>query len=252
MDRLRRDNPNSTAAKDPERYIRSLTQYISDRRITLEVCITSNLQSIQNLRKFADHPFGRMVADRLSVTLCTDNRLMSRTTVTKEIASACKAFNLSQDDLRNVIIYGFKRSFYPGSYLEKRAYVRRVIDYYDDVMRAGVGGRRRLARSRGHSLLALPPALAGLLRLDLAVAGRRGGGQLTKQQGGRLRDGVHGLLEGGRVGARRPGRTADLAHVLERRRAHLLVAGRRLKVVEDVNVPAHGKLLQRPPPLAFA
>ncbi len=136
VDRLRRDNPNSTAAKDPERYIRNLTQYISDRRITLEVCITSNLQSIQNLRKFADHPFGRMVADRLSVTLCTDNRLMSRTTVTKEIASACKAFNLSQDDLRNVIIYGFKRSFYPGSYLEKRAYVRRVIDYYDDVMRA--------------------------------------------------------------------------------------------------------------------
>ena len=74
-----------------------------------------------------------MVKDRLSVTLCTDNRLMSRTTVTNEIASACKAFNLSLDDLRNVIIYGFKRSFYPGSYLEKRAYVRRVIDYYDAV-----------------------------------------------------------------------------------------------------------------------
>ena len=77
-----------------------------------------------------------MMTDRLSVTLCTDNRLMSRTTVTKEIASACDAFNLSQDDLRNVIIYGFKRSFYPGSYLEKRAYVRRVIDSYDTVMRA--------------------------------------------------------------------------------------------------------------------
>ena len=122
-DRLRRDNPNSTAAKDPERYIRNLTQYISDRRITLEVCITSNLQSIQHLRKFADHPFGRMVKDRLSVTLCTDNRLMSRTTVTNEIASACKAFNLSLDDLRNVIIYGFKRSFYPGS-LPREARVR--------------------------------------------------------------------------------------------------------------------------------
>ena len=131
--RLRLDNPNSVAAKDPERYIRSLTQYISDRRITLEVCITSNLQSIGRLRKFADHPFGRMIEDRLSVTLCTDNRLMSRTTVTKEIASACEAFSLTREDLRNVIIYGFKRSFYPGSYLEKRAYVRQVIDYYDAV-----------------------------------------------------------------------------------------------------------------------
>ncbi len=47
--------------------------------------------------------------------------------MTKEIASACEAFNLSREDLRNVIIYGFKRSFYPGSYIEKRAYVRQVI-----------------------------------------------------------------------------------------------------------------------------
>jgi len=135
-DRLRRDNPNSAAAKDPERYIRNLAQYMSDRRITLEVCITSNLQSIRRLRNFADHPFGRMIEDRLSVTLCTDNRLMSRTTVTREIASACEAFDLSREDLRNVIIYGFKRSFYPGSYLEKRAYGRRVIDYYGEVIRA--------------------------------------------------------------------------------------------------------------------
>ena len=80
-----------------------------------------------------------MIEDRLSVTLCTDNRLMSRTTVTKEIASACEAFNLSREDLRNVIIYGFKRSFYPGSYIEKRAYVRQVIDHYDAVIRAETG-----------------------------------------------------------------------------------------------------------------
>ncbi len=138
-DRLRRDNPNSAAARDPERYIHNLAQYISDRRITLEVCITSNLQSIQHLQRFADHPFGRMIEDRISVTLCTDNRLMSRTTVTKEIASACEAFDLSREDLRNVIIYGFKRSFYPGSYLEKRAYVRQVIDHYDAVIRAEAG-----------------------------------------------------------------------------------------------------------------
>lgn len=144
-DRLRRGNPASTATRDPERYVRNLTQYISDRRITLEVCITSNLQSIQRLKTFSDHPFGRMMEDRLSVTLCTDNRLMSRTTVTKEIASACEAFDLSLEDLRNLIIYGFKRSFYPGSYLEKRAYVRHVIDYYDDVVEAetepGAGNR---------------------------------------------------------------------------------------------------------------
>jgi hypothetical protein len=34
------------------------------------------------------------------------------------------------------VIHGFKRSFFPGSYPEKRAYVRQVIDHYDRVMSA--------------------------------------------------------------------------------------------------------------------
>lgn len=121
-------------AEDPERYVEQLAEYISDRRITLEVCITSNLQTMPGLERVADHPFGRMMHDRLSVTLCTDNRLMSNTSVTQEIAQAVEAFDLTADDLRNVIIYGFKRSFFAGTYAEKRAYVRQIIDYYDRVL----------------------------------------------------------------------------------------------------------------------
>jgi adenosine deaminase len=120
-------------ALDPERYVQRLVEFISDRRITLEVCITSNLQTMPELDRVSDHPFGRMVTDRLSVSLCTDNRLVSRTTVSNELHLACEAFDLSPKDLRNVVIYGFKRSFFPGSYLEKRAYVRQIIDYYDRV-----------------------------------------------------------------------------------------------------------------------
>lgn len=118
-------------AEDPELYVRRLSEYVADRRITLEVCITSNMQTMPQLRRVADHPFGRMVRDRLSVTLCTDNRLVSRTTVTQEIDQACRAFNLTPNQLRSIVIHGFKRSFFPGSYREKRAYVRRVIDTYD-------------------------------------------------------------------------------------------------------------------------
>jgi adenosine deaminase len=121
-------------ASDPERYVRRLVEYISDRRITLEVCITSNIQTMPELQRVADHPFGHMVRDRLSVALCTDNRLMSRTTVTDEILQALEHFELEQRDLRHIFIYGFKRSFFPGSYLEKRKYVRQVIDYYDRVL----------------------------------------------------------------------------------------------------------------------
>ena len=118
---------------DPERYVRQLAQYVADRRITLEVCITSNMQTMPELRHVEDHPFGRMVREKLSVTLCTDNRLMSRTSVTREIAQACEAFALTPGELRSIIIYGFKRSFFPGTYREKRAYVRQIIDRYDHV-----------------------------------------------------------------------------------------------------------------------
>ena len=127
---------NLVQNENPEGYVRQLVEFVSDRRITLEVCITSNLQTMPELKRVEDHPFGRMVSDKLSVTLCTDNRLVSNTTVTDEIARACAAFDLAPRQLRNVIIYGFKRSFYPGSYREKRAYVRQVIDFYDRVVAA--------------------------------------------------------------------------------------------------------------------
>ena len=59
---------------------------------------------------------------------------MSNTTVTDEIARAVEAFGLSDREIRDCLIYGFKRSFFPGTYLEKRAYVRQAIDYADRVL----------------------------------------------------------------------------------------------------------------------
>ncbi len=127
--------------EDPERYVRRLAEYVADRRITLEVCITSNMQTMPELRQVEDHPFGRMMREKLSVTLCTDNRLVSRTSVTEEIAQACDAFRITPTELRNLVIYGFKRSFFPGTYREKRAYVRQIINYYDQI--AGEHGVRK-------------------------------------------------------------------------------------------------------------
>jgi len=46
---------------------------------------------------------------------------------------------LDRYDIKSIIIYGFKRSFYPGSYLNKRQYVRQIIDYYDAVERKHFG-----------------------------------------------------------------------------------------------------------------
>jgi adenosine deaminase len=124
--------PGKTTA-DRKKYIHDLIQYISDRRITVEVCLTSNMQTTPALKKLSDHPFAKMEEERISTTLCTDNRTVSNTTVTNEVALAVEAFNISPSRLRNIIIYGFKRSFFPGNYLAKRKYVRHVIDCYDRV-----------------------------------------------------------------------------------------------------------------------
>lgn len=124
------------AVDDPHRYVRNLSEYIADRRILIEVCITSNLQTMPELRRVEDHPVGRMIQDRLSVSFCTDNRLVSDTTVSRELGLVASAFSLTPAELRNVVLHGFKRSFFPGTYIEKRAYVRRVIDHYDQVARS--------------------------------------------------------------------------------------------------------------------
>ncbi|MCA9522760.1 MAG: adenosine deaminase family protein [Myxococcales bacterium] len=124
---------------DPRKYIEDLSQYIADRRITVEICLTSNMQTNQNLKDLAKHPLGMMIQRRLSTTICTDNRTVSNTTVSDEIWKAVQTFAITPRVLRNIIIYGFKRSFFPGSYLEKRAYVRGVIDYYDKMASAHLG-----------------------------------------------------------------------------------------------------------------
>lgn len=123
-------NPN---IDDKEKYIKNLSNYIADRRITIEVCLTSNLQTNPALKDIKDHTFKQMLEHGLSVSLCTDNLLVSNTTVTKETRLAVDNFDIKPKKLKDIMIYGFKRSFFPGSYMDKRRYCREIIDYYDKV-----------------------------------------------------------------------------------------------------------------------
>jgi adenosine deaminase len=118
---------------DKQAYVENLAQYIGDRRITLEVCLTSNLQTNPEISDLKQHSFGKMREAGLSVTFCTDNRTVSNTTVTDEILKAVETFDITSKELKSLIAYGFKRSFFPGTYLEKRNYVRRVLDNFEAV-----------------------------------------------------------------------------------------------------------------------
>jgi adenosine deaminase len=125
----------SRSITDPQRYVDDLAEYVADKRITIEVCLTSNQQTVPELAgDLRHHPFAEMRRRRLSTTFCTDNRLVSHTTVSNEIARAVEAFGLTPREVRDILIYGFKRSFYPGSYLEKRDYVRAAINFADSLL----------------------------------------------------------------------------------------------------------------------
>ncbi|HEX9186225.1 MAG TPA: adenosine deaminase family protein, partial [Vicinamibacteria bacterium] len=129
----------SSRIRDRQRYVEDLSEFIADKRITIEVCLTSNQQTVPELADdLRRHPFAEMRRRRLSTTFCTDNRLVSKTTVSDEIARAVEAFDLTPREVRDILIYGFKRSFFPGSYLEKRDYVREVINYANRVLEDAV------------------------------------------------------------------------------------------------------------------
>lgn len=123
------------AITDRELYVERLGQYIADRRITIEVCLSSNLQTNPGIGHLSRHAFGRMKAQCLSCTLCTDNRLVSRTSVSQELQLALDHFPFTLGELKNLLAYGFKRSFFPGPYREKRDYVRKAISYFEHLER---------------------------------------------------------------------------------------------------------------------
>ena len=132
---FRTDMIYSPDVTDRERYVADLANYIADKRITVEVCLTSNLQTCPDLKSVRDHSLGRMLDMNLSLSICTDNRLVSNTTVTREIERAIEGFAITPKQLKNIMVYGFKRSFFYRSYQEKRQYVRQIIDYYEALER---------------------------------------------------------------------------------------------------------------------
>ncbi|MBU0520089.1 adenosine deaminase [bacterium] len=89
-----------------------LLNYVNDHRIPMEVCLTSNVQT-RAVKDFQSHPLQFYYDYGLRVTLNTDNRLISNTTVTDEYVAACETFGFDEQDLKNMIVMGFKSSFLP-------------------------------------------------------------------------------------------------------------------------------------------
>ena len=121
--------------EDRKRYVEELANYLAAQRTGIEVCVTSNLQTIPTLKSLKDHPVRRMIDHGLSVSVCTDNRLVSNTTVTREMGLICENAKLTAEELKRVVVAGFKGSFFPGTFAEKRKFVRQVVMRYEKLER---------------------------------------------------------------------------------------------------------------------
>ena len=90
--------------------IGSLGQYVLDHRIPLELCLSSNVHT-GAVPSMAEHPFQTFYDLGFRLTLNTDNRLMSSTSMSEEYALAVKQFGCTLDDLETFSVSGMKSAF---------------------------------------------------------------------------------------------------------------------------------------------
>jgi adenosine deaminase len=89
-----------------------LAALVRDRRVPLELCPTSNVHS-GAAPSIAEHPIGQLADLGFRVTINTDNRLMSATSVSDEMASCARAFGWGWDELERLTVNAMKSAFLP-------------------------------------------------------------------------------------------------------------------------------------------
>lgn len=101
-----------------------LAAYVRDKRVPLEMCPTSNLQT-GAAESYREHPIGLLRRLHFRVTVNTDNRLMSGTTMSREFAHLVEAFGYSLDDMQWFTVNAMKSAFIPFD--ERLAMINEVI-----------------------------------------------------------------------------------------------------------------------------
>jgi adenosine deaminase len=110
-----------------------LLAYVNDHRMPLECCPSSNVQT-GAVPDLAAHPIKLYHDLGLRVTVNTDNRLITDTTVSRELYLCYTQLGLSLDDIKRIMLNGFKAAFLP--FHQRQDYVRRIASelerYRDD------------------------------------------------------------------------------------------------------------------------
>ncbi|MCB2210877.1 adenosine deaminase [bacterium] len=102
-----------------------LLNYVNNHRIPLECCLTSNVD-VGAVSSLEQHPLKFYFDQGLRVTVNTDNRLMSDTSVTRELMLAQEKLGFNRHEIDDLIIMGFKSAFLP--YRERRQLLAKVLN----------------------------------------------------------------------------------------------------------------------------
>ncbi|TDJ79832.1 MAG: adenosine deaminase, partial [Planctomycetota bacterium] len=109
-------------------HVGTLARYLLDHRIPLEICLSSNVHTGAT-KTLAEHPFPYFLEQGYRVTLNTDNRLMSRTSMTDEYMHAVTEFGCDLKDLERITLNGMRSAFYP--YGDRQRIIhRRILPAY--------------------------------------------------------------------------------------------------------------------------
>lgn len=108
-----------------------LLNYVNNHRIPLEVCIKSNVQT-GVVKDIKTHPVKFYYNFGIRVTINTDNRLITDTTVTDELYLLHTELDFTIDDIRTIIINGFKSAFLP--FHQKKQFLRRIVAEIDPIV----------------------------------------------------------------------------------------------------------------------
>ena len=109
---------------DGELELGTLARYVLDHRIPLEMCLLSNVHT-GACGSLAEHPFPIFLRAGFRVCLNTDDRLMSDTEMSKELALATEAFDLTLADLQRIALNGIRSSFTP--YKKRAELIQNVL-----------------------------------------------------------------------------------------------------------------------------
>lgn len=126
-----------------------LLNYVNDHRIPLEICPSSNIQT-RAAESWASHPLPFYFSYGLRVTINTDNRLITDTTVSKELWLCHQHYGFTLEDIKEIIVSGFKSAFLP--YREK-ADLLKVITAELDQYQVPANGRGQDRRDRKGDLV---------------------------------------------------------------------------------------------------